>query len=487
MSESSPPKRQTLSLPPKDARAESAAGRQPRRAALRPGPGGKRLRKGAEATNPGGLKQGPNSGQKPGNGGAARRQSANGAGRAAFTRSAASSAQPASGRAPASGSPAGRTAKPKRPAGAASAGARSGARTGSSAARPAPTSGPNARTGAARHRAGDARGRPAQPFAASSRPPQHQGDRPQAQRQARRFETAAAPTQPPTPRPIGRANRANRADSGASAPHSTASHTPLPPQQAQGVRLNKYLADAQWCSRREADEWVEKGWVRINGHPAQMGQRVLPGDVVDVAELARARQARRATIVLHKPVGYVSGQAEDGHTPALRLITHANQWMPAHGGRRGAPASLKGFAPAGRLDIDSTGLLLLTQDGRLARRIIGEDSTIEKEYLVRVSWRSPTGEEVSENVQAAFPAEGLQRLRHGLELDGKALLPAQVDWQNPEQLRFVLREGKKRQIRRMCALVGLHVTALKRVRIGRLPLGQLPQGQWRYLADDEAI
>ena len=143
---------------------------------------------------------------------------------------------------------------------------------------------------------------------------------------------------------------------------------------------------------------------------------------------------------------------------------------------------MRGLAPAGRLDIDSTGLLVLTQDGRVARQLIGEDSDIDKEYLVRVAHG-----EVITNVQAAFPPAQLARLRHGLSLDGQALRPAQVDWQNPEQLRFVLREGKKRQIRRMCELVGLKVTGLKRVRIGRVLLGQLPPGQWRYLGPREGF
>jgi 23S rRNA pseudouridine2604 synthase len=141
---------------------------------------------------------------------------------------------------------------------------------------------------------------------------------------------------------------------------------------------------------------------------------------------------------------------------------------------------LRGLAPAGRLDIDSIGLLVLTQDGRVARQLIGEDSEMEKEYLVRVSYGAETV-----NVQGAFPADQLQRLCHGLSLDGVPLKPAQVAWQNPEQLRFVLKEGKKRQIRRMCEQVGLFVTGLKRVRIGRVNLGHLPVGQWRYLASHE--
>jgi len=116
---------------------------------------------------------------------------------------------------------------------------------------------------------------------------------------------------------------------------------------------------------------------------------------------------------------------------------------------------------------------VLTQDGRVAKQLIGDDSAIDKEYLVRVQGRLKDG--------------GLQLLNHGLQLDGKALKPAQVSWQNEDQLRFVLREGKKRQIRRMCELVGLRVTGLKRVRIGKVRLGNLPAGQWRYLREDESF
>ena len=134
---------------------------------------------------------------------------------------------------------------------------------------------------------------------------------------------------------------------------------------------------------------------------------------------------------------------------------------------------LRGLAPAGRLDIDSTGLLVLTQDGRIAKQLIGQDSAVEKEYLVRVKGR--------------FSEKGMKRLRHGLMLDGVTLKPAKVNWQNDDQLRFVLREGRKRQIRRMCELVGLYVTGLKRVRSGNVPLGPLPVGQWRYLRPDESF
>jgi len=256
----------------------------------------------------------------------------------------------------------------------------------------------------------------------------------------------------------------------------------MPEPAAPTTRLNKRMAELGLCSRREADEWIARGWVRVNGQPAPMGLQVGPADRIDIDPRARGQQREQVTILLHKPVGYVSGQAEDGHQPAVTLVQARSHWKGDGSRQRFAPQQLRGLAPAGRLDIDSTGLLVLTQDGRVARQLIGEDSEVEKEYLVRVSYGAALAD-----VQAAFPAAQLARLRHGLSLDGKPLKPAQVDWQNPEQLRFVLTEGKKRQIRRMCELVGLKVTGLKRIRIGRVVLGQLPLGQWRYLGERESF
>ena len=264
-------------------------------------------------------------------------------------------------------------------------------------------------------------------------------------------------------------------------------------------RLNKRMAELGLCSRREADDWVAQGWVKVNGKVAEMGQQVTPSDRIEVDKQAQNKQATQVTILLNKPIGYVSGQAEDGHEPAVTLIQPQNRWRDDNARFFFNGSQLRGLAPAGRLDIDSTGLLVLTQDGRVARQLIGEDSVMEKEYLVRVVYTganpdasAPTqlsrideDDPVSNNVQAVFPPALLARLRHGLSLDGQALKPAKVEWQNPEQLRFVLTEGKKRQIRRMCELVGLKVVGLKRVRIGHVMLGNLPVGQWRYLAPHE--
>jgi 23S rRNA pseudouridine2604 synthase len=235
------------------------------------------------------------------------------------------------------------------------------------------------------------------------------------------------------------------------------------------VRLSKIMAERGICSRREADEFIARGWVLVDGEVVNvLGTRIRPDQEISLDPKARQAQGQLLTVLLNKPVGYVSGQAEEGYQPASVLVTPENQVTD---GRRTPASALRGFAPAGRLDIDSTGLLVLTQDGRIARQLVGEDSDIDKEYLVRV--------------EGPLPPEELRLLNHGLSLDGRTLRPAQVEWANSEQLRFVLREGRKRQIRRMCELVGLHVTGLKRVRIGRVRLGNLPAGKWRLLRDDE--
>jgi 23S rRNA pseudouridine2604 synthase len=240
------------------------------------------------------------------------------------------------------------------------------------------------------------------------------------------------------------------------------------------VRLSKLMSEQGLCSRREADSYIERGLVKVDGVVvSELGTKVYPDQHITLERAAHAQQQARVTILLHKPVGYVSGQAEEGYRPAVTLIDAASRYGADKSPLRFTRAHLKGLAPAGRLDIDSTGLLVLTQDGRIAKQLIGEDSRIDKEYLVRVSGN------LGEN--------GLALLNHGLSLDGRKLKPAHVTWQNQDQLRFVLREGRKRQIRRMCELVGLRVTGLKRVRIGRVKLGDLPPGQWRYLREDESF
>jgi 23S rRNA pseudouridine2604 synthase len=242
------------------------------------------------------------------------------------------------------------------------------------------------------------------------------------------------------------------------------------------LRLSKRMSELGLCSRREADEWIARGWVRVDGQViSELGSKVLPTQKITVERQAAAAQARLVTVLINKPMGFVSGQAEDGYKPAVTLVTPDNHWPDDPSPEKFDRAHLRSLVPAGRLDIDSVGLLVLTQDGRIAKQLIGQDTSVEKEYLVRVEY-SKAGK---------LPDADLKKLNHGLWMDGKPLLPAKVRWQNDDQLSFTLREGKKRQIRRMCDMVGLKVIGLKRVRIGRVKLGELPVGQWRYLSPEE--
>ena len=239
------------------------------------------------------------------------------------------------------------------------------------------------------------------------------------------------------------------------------------------VRVSKLLSELGLCSRREADSYIEQGLVTVDGEVVnELGVRAYRHQKIELQSGAKAQQASRITVILNKPVGFISHyDDEQEYQPAASLITPENYFSHPLDKGRNPRFNTKGLAPAGRLDIDSTGLLVLTQDGRIAKLLIGENSPIEKEYLVRV--------------EGTLSPEGLRLLNHGLKLDDIALKPAKVSWQNTDQLRFVLREGRKRQIRRMCELVGLKVIGLKRIRIGQIPLGNLPVGQWRHLGPTE--
>ncbi|PZT98226.1 pseudouridine synthase [Brevundimonas sp.] len=233
------------------------------------------------------------------------------------------------------------------------------------------------------------------------------------------------------------------------------------------VRVNKWLGQTGVCSRREADGLIADGLVAIDGQTVtDAGRRIQPGETLTLNDTAQAALASGMTLVLHKPVGFVSGQPDPGKTPAARLLKSQNR---IGGGE--TPARDASLPPIGRLDEDSRGLLLLSSDGVVAKAVIGPQSELDKEYVVVV--------------EGAVTEARLDRLRHGLSLDDKPLKPARVTQMGPQQLRFVLKEGKYRQIRRMCDLVGLEVVDLHRIRIGPLELGDLPEGRWRHLTDQE--
>jgi 23S rRNA pseudouridine2604 synthase len=237
------------------------------------------------------------------------------------------------------------------------------------------------------------------------------------------------------------------------------------------LRLSKRMSELGLCSRREADGFIEKGLVFVDGKRiSELGFKVTRSQRVELDVRAQMDMESSVTILLNKPVGFVSGQPEDDYEPAVKLIIDSNR-DPASPSRPLKKSDFEGLAPAGRLDIDSQGLLVFTQDGRVAKQLVGEDGDLEKEYLVRVRG------EVAE--------KDLKLLRHGLELDGVPLKRAHIDQLDVGLLRFVLKEGKKRQIRRMCDLIELHVSRIKRVRIGRVKLSDLPIGCWRFLGPDE--
>lgn len=240
------------------------------------------------------------------------------------------------------------------------------------------------------------------------------------------------------------------------------------------LRLSKLMAQKGLCSRREADHLIEKGWVLVDGEiVSQLGVKVLESAQVSLTPQGQDWLGKKITLIINKPVGFVSAQAEDGHKPAMELVQGDSQQRGPGDSSVPKGTVRTEMAPAGRLDIDSKGLLILTNDGQVARKIIAPDSHVEKEYLIRVEGR------VTE--------EKLNLLRHGLELDGQALMPAKVKVTSPQMLVITLTEGKKRQIRRMCEQIDLDVLSLLRLRIGPISLGPLPSGQWRYLSKKEVF
>ena len=267
---------------------------------------------------------------------------------------------------------------------------------------------------------------------------------------------------------------------------------------SQPQRVNKWLAQEGVCSRREAEALIADGLVSIDGARVEdVGRKIEPGQTLTLADKAQQQLQSAIGVVINKPVGLVSAHPEAGQVPAARLLTRENLWLPAQAlpstssekrldtprnSFQRLPEPIEGSAvqipnknaslpPLGRLDQDSRGLLLLSDDGVLAKALIGPESKLDKEYVVRVT--------------GAVNDKKLALLRHGLELDGRQLKPAKVSVIAQQTLRFILLEGRNRQIRRMCEAVDLDVADLRRVRIGPLELGDLPEGKWRPLTREE--
>ena len=233
------------------------------------------------------------------------------------------------------------------------------------------------------------------------------------------------------------------------------------------VRLNKWLGQTGVCSRREAEALIAAGMVTIDGESVtDPGRKIEPGQTLTLNDRGEAALASGVTILIHKPLGYVSGQPEPDKIPAVRLLTAENLI-----GEGTPPAEDASLPPIGRLDEDSRGLLMLSSDGVVAKAVIGPQSKLDKEYLVRI--------------EGDVTEKKLALLRRGLMLDGRILKYAKVSRMEQNRLRFILTEGRNRQIRRMCEMVDLEVTDLLRIRVGPVHLNNLPEGRWRMITNQE--
>ena len=233
-------------------------------------------------------------------------------------------------------------------------------------------------------------------------------------------------------------------------------------------RVNKWLAQAGVCSRREAEALIADGLVSIDGEVVEdVGRKILTGQTLVLADRATNKLDSSLTVMIHKPVGIVSSQPDPGQIPAVRLLKRESLW--AH--EAVIPNFSNRLAPVGRLDMDSRGLLLMSEDGVVAKAVIGPQSELEKEYRVAIMG------EITE--------EKLELMRFGLELDGRELRPAHVEVISDQRLQVILQEGRNRQIRRMCELLEWKVVDLFRVRVGSLTLGDMPEGTWRPITAEE--
>lgn len=240
------------------------------------------------------------------------------------------------------------------------------------------------------------------------------------------------------------------------------------------IRISKLFSEKQIASRRTTEQWVENKWISVDGEVlASPGQTIHPHSFILLSPKAQEAVSDQVTVILNKPPGFVSTFNDPKYAHALSLIQKKNFYKPKDPERSHYSLSYKEFdpvklGPAGRLDAPSRGLIIYTQDGTLAKRIIGEESTIDKEYIVKV--------------KGSITEDKIKKLCFGLKLDGQKLKPAEVSVIHKESktLRFILHEGKNRQIRRMCQLVDLQVVDLLRIRIGQLRLEDLPEGQWQF-------
>ena len=221
------------------------------------------------------------------------------------------------------------------------------------------------------------------------------------------------------------------------------------------MRLNKFISETGMCSRREADQWIEAGRVTLNGVQAQLGLKVEPNDEVRVDGALIGAKKKPIYIALNKPIGITCTTESHVKDNVVDLIGHAER-----------------IFPVGRLDKDSEGLILLTNDGDIVNRILRSENEHEKEYLVRVN--------------RPITDLSLAMMASGVKIMGVMTKPCRAVRVAPDSFRLILTQGLNRQIRRMCSALGYRVEQLRRVRIMDIELGTLMPGEWRYLSEPEA-
>ncbi|MEO5595646.1 MAG: rRNA pseudouridine synthase [Lysobacteraceae bacterium] len=235
------------------------------------------------------------------------------------------------------------------------------------------------------------------------------------------------------------------------------------------VRLSRRVAELAGCTRAQAEQYIRNGWVTVDGSVIEAPQHSIFGHHVELAADARLEPVEPATILLHKPTGYDTIR---GVRPAADLVTPATHWADDPSGVRPLQRHFQRLTPLVPLDTDASGLMVFSQDRRVMKRLLENASDIEHEYLVEIS--------------GDIAPYGLMRLNHGLSYGGRALPPCKASWQNETRLRIAIKDVRNGQLRDMCAQVGLDVVSIRRLRVGRIPLGKgpdgaLPPGQWRYL------
>jgi 23S rRNA pseudouridine2604 synthase len=235
------------------------------------------------------------------------------------------------------------------------------------------------------------------------------------------------------------------------------------------VRLSHRVSDLFGLSRAEAEQFIQNGWVSVDGLVVEMPQQKVTLERVELDPAARLEAIEPATILLHKPPGY---DAISGDKPASALVTAETRWVDDPNGERLLRRHFHRLTPLVSMDAEASGLMVLTQDGRVRRRLTEDADLIEHEYVVEVSGQ--------------IAADGLQRLSHGLTYKERALPPCKVSWQNETRLRFAIKDAEDGQLRDMCKQVGLAVVSIRRLRIGKVALGKgpngaMPAGAWRYL------